>query len=80
MTAIFIGVIVLFAGLTLELCIGTDKLGAIFAVPFLLLMIGILLVIEIWSQKYIFNYGTFTRIGITEQAAAVNGDRGTRSG
>ena len=68
MLAIFIGVIVLFSILTLRLCIGTDKLGAIFAAPFLLFIVGIWLVLEGWLYKYISKFGTFTRIGITEQS------------
>jgi hypothetical protein len=66
MMTIFIGVIVLFAELTLGLCIGTYKLGVSFSIPFLLLMIGILLMLEVWTHKYISKFGTFTRIGIPE--------------
>jgi len=65
--------VVLFAGLTLGLCIGADELGVVFALAFLLLMVGIWLMLEAWTHKYICRCGTFTRIGITEQSPA--GDR-----
>jgi hypothetical protein len=70
--AIITGVIVLFAGLALGLCIGTFKFGAIFTVPFLLL--GIWFALEVWTHKYILNVGIFSRIGVPEQGAEVNDD------
>ena len=67
MMGLIVGVCVLFAGLTIGLWIGTETLGVRFALPFLVLMVGIWLILEAWTHKRICRYGTFTRIGITEQ-------------
>ena len=75
MSAISISVSVLFFGLTLGLCIGTAVIGAVFAVPFLFLMVGIWLLFELWAHKYISKRGTFTSSCITEQGASGDADK-----
>ncbi|MCK5644501.1 MAG: hypothetical protein KAJ19_27125 [Gammaproteobacteria bacterium] len=70
MPVIFVVVVVLSAVLCLGLCIGAIELGVVFAIPFLFLMVGIWLMLEAWIHKYISGFGTFTRIGITEQSPA----------
>ena len=70
MMAISVGVVVLSFGLTLGCCIGTVVLGVVFVLPFFLLMVGIWLMLEAWTYKYVSKFGTFTRIGTIEQSPA----------
>jgi hypothetical protein len=67
MKTILVGVVVLFVGLTLGLLFGTDELGFVFAIPFFFFMVGVWLMLEAWTHKYISNHGVFTKTGITEQ-------------
>jgi hypothetical protein len=73
MMAIFVAVVVLFAGLALGFLTGTETLGITFAIPFVALMIGVWLLLELWIYKYISRKGTFKRLGITKPSPA--GDR-----
>jgi hypothetical protein len=66
MKAITIGVIIVFATLTFGLWIGAKNFGIVFAGPFAVLMVGIWLMLEIWTCKYISTQGTLTRIVSTE--------------
>ena len=70
MMAVFVAVVILFAGLSLGFLIGTETLGITFAIPFIALMVGVWLVLELWIYKYISKKGTFKRIGITESSPA----------
>jgi hypothetical protein len=66
MVAICVSQGVLVAGLALGLCFGTDRWGIMFTLPFVALMAGVFLAVELWMHKYISKRGIFTRIGITE--------------
>ena len=66
MTAILVGVVVAFFGLTAGLCTVTEELGVLFSIPYIAIMIGAWLVLEVWTHRYISRRGTFTRLGSTE--------------
>ena len=66
MMAVFVAVVILFAGLTLGFLIGLEALGITFAIPFIAFVIGVWFMLELWIYKYISRKGTFTRIGITK--------------
>lgn len=72
MTFIFVGVIALFVALACGLWLGAGKFGAVFAVPFIALIIGGWLLLEAWMHNYISRLGTFTRIGVTEPADSLD--------
>ena len=61
MKTIFLAIVLLFAGLAIGLDIGTEKFGIVFATPFILLMVSIWLLLEVWTNRYISKYGKFTR-------------------
>lgn len=64
MMAIFVGVVGLSFGLAVGLCNVTETLGVRFTIPYIAFIIGVWLVLEAWTHKYISRRGTFTRIGI----------------
>lgn len=76
MVSITIGIAAIFIVLTVGLLEGTDEFGAIFFVPFFLLMLGLWLALEVWLQKYISKFGTLTMVGSTKQ----NGDTEDENG
>ncbi|GEM_PF-1639219 len=65
---IFVGVCLLFAALAVGLVEGTVRLGLVFFVPFLVLMVAIWLRLEVWFRRYISAKGSLTRIDTTEQS------------
>ena len=62
MKGIIAGIFFLLVILTAGLLAGTKKFGIAFLVPFLIFLSGILLVLEAWTQRYIFKKGTFVKI------------------
>jgi hypothetical protein len=66
MRTIFFAVCVLFVGLALGLIIGAQHFGAIFAVPFLILMLCVWMALEVWTHKYISSKGILTRIEVAD--------------
>ena len=66
MNAIVVGVILLTAGLTIGLIVGTVNLGIFFFAPFFALMIGFWLGLEVWAHRYMSANGRFTRIETSE--------------
>jgi len=75
MKAIFLGTILASCGLSFGFVLGTFELGAVFAVPYVLLVIGLWLLLEVWTCKYMSKYATLTRVGVTELPAAADSDK-----
>lgn len=62
MKIIVAGIVALFAGLTLILCLGFQKLGLPFAISLLLLMTGIAFAVEVAMHRYISKHGRFALV------------------
>ncbi len=62
MKRIIVGIVFLLLVLAIGLLEGSKRLGVAFLVPFLVFLTGLLLALEVWTQKYIFKKGKFIKI------------------
>lgn len=62
MGIILIGIVILFATLTLFLIIGGEELGTVFEAPFLIFILGLWVVVEVFMHKYMSKNSVLTRI------------------
>lgn len=62
MKTIFLAVCLLFAVLGAAFVIGLDQWGALFGIGFAVVMIGVWLALEAWTQRLITAGATFTKI------------------
>ena len=62
MKKIVAGIVFLLLIFTLGLLVGTKKFGVAFLAPFLVFLSGILLALEVWTQRYISKNGKFIKI------------------
>ncbi|MFC1813849.1 hypothetical protein ACFL03_14280 [Thermodesulfobacteriota bacterium] len=62
MKRIMVGIVFLLFILTIGLLEGPKRFGVAFLGPYLVLLSGILLALEVWTQRYIFKKGKFIKI------------------
>ena len=72
---VFVGVHVVASGLVLSILFVALKLGLIIALLYTCFLLGMSLLLELWTHEYIAKHGTFTRIDVTEQPLIAAGNK-----